>query len=223
MFSCWSAAKRTCSQETEPLQSHIIVDEAENFVPPETSGESTSVATPILDEAEDDVQEDPLSILHEQASVQPDPPFADTTESLNRTAEPGPRLRLIGSIVKPSMTSDEAALATAALSPDEKYLLITDPFVPDISYEFPKVNSYGCNRSFQHSWLAKYPWLVYRSDLDGGFCCYCTLFAKNAHLLGVLFRTPFRQWVKVNKILKNHCTISFTWMRQRMPCNLSVP
>ena len=114
------------------------MDKPENFVPPETSGESTSVAAPILDEAEDDVQEDPLSILNEQASGQPDPPFADTTESLTRTAEPGPRRRDIGSILKPSMTSDEAALATAALSPGEKYLLITDPFVPDISYEFLK-------------------------------------------------------------------------------------
>ena len=53
------------------LQSHIIMDEPKNFVPPETSGESTSVAAPIQDEAEDDVQEDPLSILHEQASGQP--------------------------------------------------------------------------------------------------------------------------------------------------------
>ena len=112
LFSCWSAAKRTCSQETEPLQSHIIMDEPENFVPPETSGESTSVAAPILHEAEDDVQEDPFSILNEQASGQPDPPFADTTESLTRTAEPGPRRRDIGSILKPSMISDEAALAT---------------------------------------------------------------------------------------------------------------
>ena len=71
LFSCWSAAKRSCSQETEPLQSHIIMDEPENFVPPETSGKSTSVAAPILDEAEDDVKEGPLSILHEQASGQP--------------------------------------------------------------------------------------------------------------------------------------------------------
>ena len=71
LFSCWSAAKRGCSQETESLQSHIIMDEPENFVLPETSGESTSVAAPIIDEAEDDVQEDPLSILHEQASGQP--------------------------------------------------------------------------------------------------------------------------------------------------------
>ena len=39
------------------------MDEPENFVPPEISGESTSVAAPILDEAEDDVQENPLSIL----------------------------------------------------------------------------------------------------------------------------------------------------------------
>ena len=71
LFSCWSAAKHGCSQETESLQSHIIIDEPENFVLPETSGESTSVAAPILDEAEDDVQEDLLSILHEQASGQP--------------------------------------------------------------------------------------------------------------------------------------------------------
>ena len=55
----------------QPLQSHIIMDEPENFVPPETSGESTSVAAPILDEAEDDVKEGQLSISHEQASGQP--------------------------------------------------------------------------------------------------------------------------------------------------------
>ena len=46
------------------------------------------------------------------------------------------------------MSPAEASLAVANLSPGNKYLLVSDPFVPDSSHPFLKVNSYGCNHSF---------------------------------------------------------------------------
>ena len=41
------------------------------------------------------------------------------------------------------------------------------------------------------------------------FCHYCTLFAKNVHLLRVLVGTPFKQWVKVNRFLESHGTSKY--------------
>lgn len=70
---------------------------------------------------------------------------------------------------------------------------------------FPKVHS---NRSFQHKWLDKYPWLLYSKELDGGFCKFC-LFAKNRSTLGVLVNKPFRRWVKVNKVVDGHASSKY--------------
>ena len=185
LFSCWSAAKRTCGSET-----------------PETDESVTrSVAVSSVDSV------DVVNLVDEE--VLPDDETTDDgcppseTECAPAVADDS-RLRDIGQVLKPSMSSARASSAVADLSPGDKYLLLSDPFVPDPSYPFPRVNIYGCNRSFQYSWLGKYPWLVYSKELDGGFCRYCTLFAKNMHLLGVLVRTLFRQWVKVNKVLENH-------------------
>ena len=52
-------------------------------------------------------------------------------------------------------------------------------------------------RSIQHKSLNKYPWLVYSKNLDGGFCTFCALFAKNRTKLGVLVNKPFTTWVKI--------------------------
>ena len=40
--------------------------------------------------------------------------------------------------------------------------------------------------------------------MDGGFCKYCSLFARNRGSLGVLVNKPFRKSVKVNKIVDRH-------------------
>ena len=62
------------------------------------------------------------------------------------------------------------------LSNDQKYRLLTQPFVPSKHYNSPQCNKYGKNRFFQSSWLEKYNGLVYSPSLEGGLCKYCILF-----------------------------------------------
>jgi hypothetical protein len=87
--------------------------------------------------------------------------------------------------------------------------LLTEHFVPDKSFSFPKIFSAGCNRCFQLKWLEKYPWLVYSASLNGGFCKYCTLFVKDRSKLGRLVNKPFEKWVKVTEILDRHALNSY--------------
>ena len=110
----------------------------------------------------------------------------------------------IGLVIQEGMSVEEITSAVLALTPSQKYLLLTKHFKPDKGFLFPKIYSNGCNRSFQLSWLEKYPWLVYSKEVDGGFCKYCTLFVKNRSSLGALVNWPFRKWIKVNKIVEGH-------------------
>ena len=65
------------------------------------------------------------------------------------------------------MTDNEVSRAISALTPGQKYTLLTDHFKPSQSFIFPKVYSNGCHRSFQQKWLDKYPkWMV----VSGGAC-----------------------------------------------------
>ena len=54
-----------------------------------------------------------------------------------------------------------------------------DPYHPPIQFEFPKRLMSGINRSAQHVWFQKYPWLHYEEQLDKLFCYYC---AKSAEV-----------------------------------------
>ena len=68
---------------------------------------------------------------------------------------------------------------TPDLSNDQKYLLLTKPFVPDISFKFSSVtDSSGRKMLFQMSWLNAFLGLVYFSSVNGSFCKYCVLFGK---------------------------------------------
>ena len=103
------------------------------------------------------------------------------------------------------MSVEEVSHAVSALTPGEKYILLTKHFKPDRRFLFPKVYSNGCNRSFQFSWLDKYPWLVYSKEADSGFCKYCSLFVKgDRSSFGVLVNCPFKRWIKVNKVMEGH-------------------
>ena len=77
------------------------------------------------------------------------------------------------------MSTEGVYDAVGALTSGQKYALLTSHQRPDPQFAFPKVYHSGCMRSFQHKWLNKYPWLVYSKNLDGGFCKFCALFAKN--------------------------------------------
>ena len=107
----------------------------------------------------------------------------------------------LGTIIKPGMSCDEISNHILALSQGQKYKLLIDHFIPSKKYKFPKKFDHGCNRSFQLKWLDKYSWLVYSKELDGGFCKFCALFAKDRNRCGVLVNKPFQNWVKVNKVV----------------------
>lgn len=74
------------------------------------------------------------------------------------------------------------------------------------------------NLRFQHTWLEKYPWLVYSKKDDGAYCRHCVVFAKHGGVgnqsLGHLVRTPFRNYKNALKVrviiafnsLQNYCS-----------------
>jgi hypothetical protein len=112
----------------------------------------------------------------------------------------------IGYVLKPTMTSAEVESVMQSMGSSQKYQLLTNHFVPSSTFAFPKVFDSGCNRSFKVKWLERYPWLVYSKALDGGFCIYCALFAKERSKYSVLVNKPFTKWVKVNKIVSAHAS-----------------
>lgn len=67
---------------------------------------------------------------------------------------------------------------------------------PTINYKFP-INSKR-NIKFQYRWLQKYAWLCYSEKLNGAFCKYCVVFAKDggfgSQALGGLVLTPYQNW-----------------------------
>ena len=125
--------------------------------------------------------------VEQHSGVQPD---SDDSDSIND----------LGLILRESLTVSEVSRAISGLTPGQKYTLLMEHYKPDRSFIFPKVHSNGCHRSFQQKWLDRYPWLVYSKEVDGGFCKFCSLFAKNRSTLGVLVNKSFRRWVKVNKL-----------------------
>ena len=110
----------------------------------------------------------------------------------------------VGLFIKPNMSTAELNNTVKSLDKDQMYKLIKHHFFPSETFPFPKEYSAGCNRCFQAKWLKKYSWLVYSKVLDGGFCIFCSLFIKDRSKYGVLVNTPFKKWVKVNKVVGDY-------------------
>ena len=107
----------------------------------------------------------------------------------------------VGLFIKPNMTTAELINAVKSLDINQVYKLIKHHFVPSETFPFPEEYSAGCNRCFQAKWLKIYSWLVYSKVLDGGFHIFYSLFIKDRSKYGVLVNTPFKKWVKVNKVV----------------------
>ena len=91
------------------------------------------------------------------------------------------------------------------LSNDQKYMLLTKPFVPDSSFPFPTyIDNCAKKRVFQMSWLQTFPSLVYSPSLNGGFCKYCVLFGKaqSGQHLGILVSRPLTNLHKATETLR---------------------
>ena len=85
--------------------------------------------------------------------------------------------------------------------------MLKEHFVPAPDYVFPARIFQGIARHFQHSWLTKYPGLVYSASEDGGFCKYCVLFTSceaSVKELGVLVNRPLTNFKKATEILSEH-------------------
>ena len=89
----------------------------------------------------------------------------------------------------------------------DKYKLLTEHYIPAPNHPFPACTIGGTVRHFQHSWLTKYPGLVYSLAEDGGFCKYCVLFSNpepSVTKLGVLVTRPLQNFKKATEILNDH-------------------
>ncbi|KAJ8038110.1 52 kDa repressor of the inhibitor of the protein kinase [Holothuria leucospilota] len=96
-----------------------------------------------------------------------------------------------------------------SLSRVEKHTCMKNVFVPEECFIFPpkeyhdKEGQVIKRRSFNHSWLAKYPGLAYSKTEDSAYCLYCVLFAKDT-TDRLLVNRPVRDWKKATDIFNNH-------------------
>lgn len=88
---------------------------------------------------------------------------------------------------------------------DKVALLCSHVSPPNI---LPSTYSQGCNRKFI-SWLGKYPWLRYSTQLNAVFCGPCSLFLEDRHNKGLLVNRPFSNWVKISSTLKSHSQLAY--------------
>jgi len=142
-------------------------------------------------------------------------PMALTTSNAN----PGPEsvaktsrtngLVDVGNLVEVSVTSEKLESVIGSLTDSEKYQYLTRHFRPTKEYQYPSTYMNKCNRSFQESWLTKYPWLVYSPNLDGGFCLPCFLFINDRSGKRILVNSPFTRWTKVSTVLGNHAKLEY--------------
>ena len=162
------------------------------------------VASPIDDAVNDYVSDH--SDTTEESHIEPPAPSPQADGPIAQPIDEDSVLNDLGLVIKESMTDSEVSTSVAGVNAGQKYTLLTNHYRPGRNFMFPKTFSDGCCRSFQLRWLDKYPWLVYSKELDGGFCKFCSLFARNRSALGVLVNKPFRRWVKVTKIVDGHAS-----------------
>ena len=79
----------------------------------------------------------------------------------------------IGHVVKLGLSASEISSAVEILSTGQKYGLLFKHTLPPAV--LPATRSYGCNHRFNKDWLAKYPWLVYSTAVDGVYCAPCAI------------------------------------------------
>ena len=75
----------------------------------------------------------------------------------------------------------------------------------------PTTCFHGINRTFNASWIKKYPWLVYSPKLDGIFCDPCSLLLLVAQIKdkGLFVNRPFSVWPKLSATLSGHSSLCY--------------
>ena len=115
----------------------------------------------------------------------------------------------IGRVVKLGLSASEVSSAVEILSTGQKYGLLFKHTLPPAV--LPATRSYGCNRRFNKDWLAKYPWLVYSTAVDGVYCAPCAIMRTQLVRSdkGLLVNVPFRNWVKLSDALATHAKLKY--------------
>ncbi len=173
-----------------------------------------SDSTPVEDELSDYDREDSLNLSPQPFSQIIPPNDAVVTSEQSAVNVPSSSessaitssvnlVNDIGSIIMPTKSVSDISRDIDGLSSSSKYSLLYNHVTPPLV--LPSIYSHGCNRKFNTTWLAKYPWLRYSPSLDGVFCGPCSLLILSSKRSNksTLVNKPFSNWVKISDTLAN--------------------
>ena len=109
--------------------------------------------------------------------------------------------------VLPPTTDAFHSVVDKKLTDFEKLTALNKDWSPPESFTFPLSTFGNQKRSFQRSWLTKYPGPVYSEQKDGAYCKFCVLFDAEAQKRGQILKEPFKNW---RKLWRNSMNISMT-------------
>ena len=87
------------------------------------------------------------------------------------------------------------------LTDREKYISLTDPFVPHRHFKFPVRTEHGKKRRCHESYLNEF---VYSQTLDSLLCKYCILFDNGSSSQSCFIKEGFSMWTKACNRLNEH-------------------
>eukprot|EP00102_Acyrthosiphon_pisum_P022512 XP_016659722.1 PREDICTED: uncharacterized protein LOC100575311 [Acyrthosiphon pisum] len=102
----------------------------------------------------------------------------------------------------------------ALLTDEEKYLVLSNVWVPNANYKFPvKEKNKSRGLKFQHKWLIEFNWLAYSEIKGGAFCKQCVLFATSGGIgnqpLKQLVKEVFDSWKKAKEVFRAHFVLEY--------------
>ena len=101
------------------------------------------------------------------------------------------------------------SVSRRAISDQDRLLLINDPWMPPLGYEFPLLEDGGHRRAFQAKWLQMYTWARYSPSIQGVFCVACVLFGQDEatrarQALRMFVTEPLNRFKKGLEYLNEH-------------------
>ena len=90
------------------------------------------------------------------------------------------------------------------LTDREKYMALTDPFVPPRHFKFPVRTEYGKERRCQESYLNEFDGVVYSQSFDSLLCKYCISFDNASNSQSCFIKEGFSTWTKARNRLNEH-------------------
>ena len=90
------------------------------------------------------------------------------------------------------------------LTDREKYMALTDPFVPPRHFKFSVTTEYAKETRCQESYLNEFDGVVYSQSLDSLLCKYCILFDNGSSSQSCFIKEGFSTWTKARNRLYEH-------------------